>query len=349
MNRLNTNDNGVSRWSRLKLRSSNPGRGFTLIELLVVIAIIALLIGILLPSLGEARLAAQNTVSLSNIKSLTQVQILYGGEHDDSFVNPFGRGTNLCNQGTWWRISRNDEQCFAFTDPGVWKSEMYAAHWYSQTADWISPGDYASDVQFAPADAAPKDRFLELSTQYSLDRVIWDTSYFYSPTFWFNPNRYAQSPRNSADPREPDQAGFRRNRQSDVTYPTQKVIIFERFDTSQRRRLETVTILGNPQVLGRRDAPPTWHNPQAKTNVGLVDGSVIRANMSEVSALTQSPKQSVRDAFTPTDVWDVDNSILGRYEMRGDLLENGTTENGGLYPAFFWATKDGIHGRDIQR
>lgn len=62
----------------------NRTRGFTLIELLVVVAIIALLIAILLPSLGRARDQARTTVCAANQRSLAQSCLTYATEWQSS-------------------------------------------------------------------------------------------------------------------------------------------------------------------------------------------------------------------------------------------------------------------------
>ncbi len=63
-------------------------RAFTLIELLVVIAIIAVLMGILMPSLKKARNQAQGAACQGNLRNYTYAVQMYAQDNDDKFCSP---------------------------------------------------------------------------------------------------------------------------------------------------------------------------------------------------------------------------------------------------------------------
>lgn len=84
-------------------------KGFTLIELLVVIAIIALLLSILLPSLGMAKEIARGVTCSTNLKSFGTGLHMYSQDYKDKAVpnarfegTEFTNGINSGNYKPWF-------------------------------------------------------------------------------------------------------------------------------------------------------------------------------------------------------------------------------------------------------
>jgi prepilin-type N-terminal cleavage/methylation domain-containing protein len=73
----------------------SPRRGFTLIELLVVISVIALLVGIVLPTLGRARQTSRRAKCMANLRSIGQGFSMYLKDSKDKFprVRPLHAGS----------------------------------------------------------------------------------------------------------------------------------------------------------------------------------------------------------------------------------------------------------------
>ena len=99
----------LSRGQALALTGKTRGvrarrRAFTLIELLVVIAIIAILAAILMPVLNKAKIRAQTTECLNNMRQLQICFIMYVHDNND-WLPPNGGNTAQSQNGSWANLS----------------------------------------------------------------------------------------------------------------------------------------------------------------------------------------------------------------------------------------------------
>lgn len=142
----------------LRFRPSGRRAGFTLIELLVVVAIIALLLAILLPSLGRAKEQARITLCLANLRSLTQASSAYllsAGDLPWTLQSPL--------------LTAGGQYAWGAHTPFIWGGGMPDTTdeaWNALAFAGQSPS--ASDVTHVPPRLRPMNR--ELGVEVSWDR-----------------------------------------------------------------------------------------------------------------------------------------------------------------------------------
>ncbi|MCK5564926.1 MAG: type II secretion system protein [Planctomycetes bacterium] len=113
-------------------------KGFTLIELLVVISIIALLLSILMPSLGKAREQAKRIICSNHLKTIGLVNAIYSAENNDAHV-PFNDTTLPPGRRAWIA----NEAFRAIMDLNS-KSSVKESSRFSVPSEFLCPSDRIS-------------------------------------------------------------------------------------------------------------------------------------------------------------------------------------------------------------
>jgi prepilin-type N-terminal cleavage/methylation domain-containing protein len=247
-------------------------RAFTLIELLVVIAIIALLIGILLPSLASARKVARMDVCMNNMRQMGVGLVNYASDARNSLaqfswkagVNP-SQFSDLQSAGSATQAHINQAldivRRHLHNDQPFFDGRMIARNFsYLVLVDGgyfgdgiperavVCPEDkdaltwqnnlheHPDDILTGTMDPDPAGAF-----EYKQFLPFWST-YQAVPSSWTNQTGAGGISQASGSPgyhllyQTPGSVQFNNVRMDQVTFPSQKVYIFDLFDRHSRKR-----------------------------------------------------------------------------------------------------------------
>ncbi len=137
--------------------------GFTLVELLVVIGIIALLIGILLPSLAKARSTAYRVKCESNLRQIGLAMLMYTNDNRGRFPGSARYGPQLLDDFVYW-----EEPAATWSATG--RPPLSASHHTPQQDENMGAlvrymgGQFSPAVWICPADTLARPNATTIAT-----------------------------------------------------------------------------------------------------------------------------------------------------------------------------------------
>jgi len=166
----------------------HPMNGFTLVELLVVITIIAMLAGMISPSLQRVRAKAETTACQSNLRQIGTAVWLYVPDNGNKFPsinNPWGEqvftnegATNLLGTLAPYGLTAKTLAC-----PADLRSKNSYYRKYTNSYEFTP---FPSEEEVAPGSATIYGRTGTFEIPFRRLTLAWDASDVHSDGYGFN-------------------------------------------------------------------------------------------------------------------------------------------------------------------